>query len=388
MIAYIWETEANGQWCSLDDQLNYRFQELQIELLLRGHINMNRNLLRTLILGALVGTAAMLLPTDAQGQLRYQNRYTKADVSRIISKLENSSDTFRRDFDRAMDNSNLNGTSAEDRYNNNVRDYENSLDRLRREFDRNNSWWETRNDVSNVIREAQTVNNMMNSISFRRNLERQWNNMRNDLNTLADTYDLPGLNGGGWNGGGWGGGNGGWGGGQTSSPPSWARGTFYGNAPNGTQIILTIESNGRANANIGGSMTYGTYYRGTLMMNGNTSRVVQSGNGFRTISNMNGETIYYSRNNSGGGWGGGGSSVPSWAVGRFRGNSPQDGSRIFITIQSNGNVTVNIGGNMNYGNLNGSTLTINGATSTVYRNGSGIRTVSNSDGQTIKYSRY
>lgn len=272
-------------------------------------------------------------------------------------------------------------------------------------------------------------------------------------------------------GGGWGGG------GQTSTPPSWAQGTFYGNAPNGTQIILTLERSGRATANIGGSMTYGTYYQGYLSMNGNRARVQQSGNGFQTVSTMNGETIYYSRNNSGGGWGGnqtrppswargtfygtapngtritmtinndgrisanvgggmssgyyqsgdyinidgntariyrqgdgfrtvstannetiyysknsggwggGNGNVPNWAVGQFRGNSPQDGSQIFINIQSNGNVTINIGGNMNYGSLNGSTLTVNGATSTVYRNGNGIRTVSNSDGQTINYLR-
>lgn len=275
-------------------------------------------------------------------------------------------------------------------------------------------------------------------------------------------------------------GGGGWGsGGQTSTPPSWAQGTFYGTAPNGTQIILTLERSGRATANIGGSLTYGTYYNGYLNMNGNRARVQQSGNGFQTVSTMNGETIFYSRNNSGGGgwggnqsrppswargtfygtapngsrimltinndgaisaniggnisngyyqsgnviningntarvyrqgdgfrtvstmnnetiiysknsggWGGSGGSVPSWAVGRFRGNSPQDGSQIIITIQSNGNVTVNIGGNMNYGSLNGSTLSINGATSTVYRNGNGIRTVSNGDGQTINYFRY
>ena len=41
----------------------------------------------------------------------------------------------------------------------------------------------------------------MNNATFRRNLERQWNRLRNDINKLADTYDLPGLNGGGWNGG-------------------------------------------------------------------------------------------------------------------------------------------------------------------------------------------
>ena len=354
---------------------------------------MKKNLLRSLILGAFIGAAAMILPSDitAQGQLRYQNRYSKADVSRIISKLENSSDTFRRDFDRAMDNSNLNGTNAEDRYNNNVRDYENSLDRLRREFDRNNSWWETRNDVSNVIREAQTVNNMMNSISFRRNLERQWNNMRNDINTLADTYDLPGLNGGGWNGGGnWGGGNnGGWGG-NVSNPPSWAEGTFFGTAPDGSQIELTIDRGGYVTAVIGGNTSRGTYYRGSLYIGGASSVVTKWGNGIRTTRTDNREVINYSRNswgNGGGGNWGGGARPSSWAIGSFNARNPTNGGMIYLTITQDGQVTVNMDGNMSYGTMNGNTLTLNGVSSTVTRNGNGIRTTRNDNGERITYRR-
>ena len=352
---------------------------------------MNKKLLATLLMGACLGLAAIILPASADAQvLRNQNRYSKADVSRIIAKLESSSNTFRRDFDRAMDNSNLNGTSAEDRYNGNVRDYENSLDRLRREFDRQNSWWENRNEVSNVIRQAQPVNTMMTTISFRRNLERQWNNMRNDLNSLADTFDLPGLNGGGWNGG-WGGGGGGWGGsGQTSTPPSWAQGTFYGTAPDGSQITLTITRNGQVTANINGSMSYGTYYRGNLNMNGAQSNVSQWGNGLRTRRNDNGEIINYSRNGwgnvGGGGWGGGNNPI-SWAVGSFNARNPQNGGTIYLTIGRDGQVTVNMDGNMSYGTLNGTTLTINGATATVQKNGSGIRTVRNDNGERITYRR-
>ena len=182
------------------------------------------------------------------------------------------------------------------------------------------------------------------------------------------------------------GGGGGWGGGGTMRPPSWAQGTFYGTAPNGTQIMLTISGNGSVNANIGGGMSYGTYQSGNIInINGNTSRVYRQGNGIRTVSTANNETIYYTRNAWGGG---GGGNAPSWAVGRFRGRSPMDNSWIIMTIERGGSVTVNINGSYSYGTLNGSTLTIDGATSTVYRRGSGIRTVSNSDGQTINYSRY
>lgn len=181
-----------------------------------------------------------------------------------------------------------------------------------------------------------------------------------------------------------GGGGGGWGGG-TVNPPSWAQGTFYGTAPNGTQIMLTISPNGSVNANIGGGMSYGTYMSGNMInINGNTSRVYRQGNGIRTVSTLNNETIYYTRNAWGGG---GGGNAPNWAVGRFRARNPM-GGWIIMTIERGGSVTVDINGSYSYGSLNGSTLTINGATSTLYRQGNGFRTVSNTDGQTINYNRY
>ena len=337
--------------------------------------------------------AAAALTAMAQGNLRYQTRYSKAQVSNIISKLETSSDKFRRDFDRAMDKSRYNGTNEEDEYNGNVRDFENNLDDLRREFNRTNSWWETRNQVQNVVSAGETVNSMMNSISFRRTLERQWNTMRSDLNTLADTFDLPGLNGGGWNGGGWNGGNngGGWNNsGQTSTPPSWLQGTFYGTAPNGSQITMTFSNNGQVTSNVGGSMNYGTYYRGVVTFGGNSARVNRTNVGIETVSTSNRETIQFSRTTWGGGGGGnvGGRPV-SWAIGTFRATNPPTGGSIIMTINRDGSVNVSMDGGMSssYGTLDGTLLTIGVNQGRLYRQGNGFRTVSTTDGQTINYVR-
>lgn len=330
--------------------------------------------------------------SSAQG--RFVNRYSKRDVSSIISRMETASDRFRRDFDRAMDNSNLNGTAAEDRFNNIVRDFENSVDRLRREFDRNNTWWESRNDVQSMVREASPVNTMMTSLAFRRNIESQWNALRSSINTVADTFDLPGLNGGGWNGGG--GSGGGWGGGGgTITPPSWAQGTFYGRAPDGSQITLTVNRNGSVNANINGAMSYGTFTRGNMLnIGGAVARVTRQGNGILTVRTDTGERIGYSRNGWGGGGGGGGGwnpgtpiSPPSWARGTFYGTAP-DGNRITLTISNSGQVTVEIGGNMSYGSfIQGNMLSINGATARVSSVSRGIRTVRTDNGETINYRR-
>ncbi len=193
-------------------------------------------------------------------------------------------------------------------------------------------------------------------------------------------------------GGGWdGGGGGGWGSGQTITPPRWAQGTFYGTAPDGNQITLSIANNGSVTANVGGGISYGRFTRGNnLYLNGNTSRVTRVGNGIRTTSNNDGLSISYSRS----GWGGGGggfdppsaSRPPSWATGSFSGRAP-DGTPIVLTINSNGSVTSNVGGSMNYGSYNNGIISINESSARVTQIRNGVRTTSTTDGLTINYRR-
>ncbi len=243
-----------------------------------------------------------------------------------------------------------------------------------------------------MLRYAQPVNTMMNSISFRRNIERQWIAMRNDINTLADTFDMPGLNGGGWNGGPWNGGNndGPWNGnGQMSSPPSWAVGTFY--STNGTNISVTMDNSGRVTVVNGGLRYFGTYYRGNMTVNGDVLTVTRSGNGFKTYNRNNGQTTIYSRTGGGGGWGnnpgvGGGntSTPPSWAVGSFYSTN---GTNIRLTISNNGQVTAFVNGQTYYGTYYNGAITLNGDVSTVTRNGNGIRTYNTNNRDTTNYRR-
>ncbi len=341
------------------------------------------------ILTAAVFFAAFVMfsAQDINAQGRYANRYSKRDVSNIISRMESSSTQFRRDFDRAMDNSNLNGTQAEDRYNNIVRDFESSVNRLRRQFDRGDGWWESRNDVQNMVRDARPVNTMMTSISFRRNIERQWRELRNDVNTVADTYDLPGLEGGGWNGGGNNpGGN--WpGGGQTSTPPNWAQGTFYSTYPN---VRMTISRNGDVTSEINGQTFQGRYYRGSIYAGNEVATVTRSGDGFRTYNRTTGQNIDFRRGSGGwnpggggGGWEGPTSNPPSWAVGSF---VSLDGN-IYMTIDRNGRVTSEVDGQSFQGRYYNGSIYSPGSTATVNRRGNGLRTYNQTSGQNIDFRR-
>ncbi|MFN6964410.1 MAG: hypothetical protein ACK4S4_11675 [Pyrinomonadaceae bacterium] len=327
---------------------------------------------------------ASVLGASAQG--RYANIYSRAQVNGFIRQLEESSDRFRQAFEREVDNSGLNGSTRR-QYKSYAAQFENAVDRLRERFDRGESWWSSRDEVRDMIANSQDLNSTMNNASFRRRLERQWNRLRDDINKLADTYDLPGLAGGGWNGGG------DWDGGGRGDVPSWARGTFYGRDPrSGGSITLTIERDGRVMISIDGNApTYGSM-QGTTLRNGPyVSRVTRLNNGIRTTDVENGSYIdYYRGSQGGGGWNGGQEqgNVPSWAVGSFYGTNPQTGGTITLTIESNGRVTIMMDrGEITYATMNGTTLTNGPYVSRVSRRSNGIRTTDVNNGSYIDYYR-
>lgn len=180
--------------------------------------------------------------------------------------------------------------------------------------------------------------------------------------------------------------------------PNWAVGSFYADNPNGRgSIRLTIESNGQANIDVNGGYSSGTVYRETLTVNGETSTLKKTSGGISTRNNRTGQTIYYNRtNNNDGGWNNGGNNggnnqqgrVPDWAVGTFWAPNPQNGQTIQMTINSDGKVTVDLGGGYYaYGTVYRETLTINGETATLSRTRNGISTTKSSNGEKINYTR-
>ena len=335
-----------------------------------------KKILSILVLSLCVTAAAAV--ADAQG--RYANVYTRIDVDNFIRNLENSSDAFSRDF------KSRGGTSSNERRI--VDRFENAVDRLRSRFNSSNSWWTSRNDVQGMMTQARQVNIMMNNERFARPLERQWRDLRRDINKLADTYELPDL--GGQNGGGGypgyptypgGGGN----------VPSWATGTFYGtDRRTGDRVMLMIQRNGSVTISVnGGPATYASL-NGTTLTNGPyVSRISRRNNGLRTTDVNNGYYIDYYTSDTGGGLPAPGQgNVPNWAVGRFYGTNPQTGGTIELTVQRNGTVTIVMDqGSPIYASMNQTTLTNGPYVSRVTRLNNGIRTTDVSSGNIIDYYR-
>jgi len=126
---------------------------------------------------------------EAQGR-SYGRSYTRVDVDRVIRRAEDRSDIFKKTVDRQLDHSRLNGSRTEDRINAQVKQLENAIDDLRSEFNRRDRWMDTRVSVERVIRQSDEVNSIMRRSRFNPQVEREWDLLRSDLNTLANVYNL------------------------------------------------------------------------------------------------------------------------------------------------------------------------------------------------------
>jgi hypothetical protein len=156
--------------------------------------NQMRNQLPKIFVALAVVCSVCALSTEAGAQRRRPPRprgYTKAQVGVIITRVENRSDEFVRNFDAALDRSGLDGTRREDNLNERARNLERSLDDLRREFDRKESYLATRPEVARALRIATEINQVMKRRRMGAETERRWTMLRVELNTLADVYNLP-----------------------------------------------------------------------------------------------------------------------------------------------------------------------------------------------------
>jgi hypothetical protein len=138
--------------------------------------------------------SAVLMICDsgqAQGRRARRRTYTKAEVDRIIYRVETRSDEFKKQFDKALDRSVLDKTGREDELNRYAKDLEKALDELRREFDRRDLWIENRAEVRKCLDIAPEIDVATRRRCFDGETGRSWAALRYDLNTLAKVYDLP-----------------------------------------------------------------------------------------------------------------------------------------------------------------------------------------------------
>ena len=114
-------------------------------------------------------------------------RGTYQSVLQLIHRIEDRTDVFRNSLDAALDQSTLDGSSAEDNINLFVRDFDAAVSRLRERFDRRQS---TAVDAQEVLDRAAAIDNFLRRRPADTRTQRAWSNLRLQLNQLARAYGV------------------------------------------------------------------------------------------------------------------------------------------------------------------------------------------------------
>ncbi len=145
-----------------------------------------------------VGLAAVVMiltfadVSNAQRRRESRGRLlSKAQVKAVINRVEDRVDNFVGKYDKSLDRSRLNGTSREDWLNKRAKDLESATDELSREFDKRDAWVENKDEVRRCLNIATDIDRNLRNYRFGAATERNWANVRYELNTLADVYNLP-----------------------------------------------------------------------------------------------------------------------------------------------------------------------------------------------------
>jgi hypothetical protein len=147
---------------------------------------MRKNLFRFIVINLMIVFASAALTVQAQ---RRPYRVSDNQIQTTLTSIEAKTDTFKRELDKALDTSRLNGTDSEDTINNYVSDFENSTDALKQKFDAKRSVGE---DVTDVLSRAASIDQFIKSNRLNYRAKTYWNNVAADLDKLQNYYGLTG----------------------------------------------------------------------------------------------------------------------------------------------------------------------------------------------------
>lgn len=129
----------------------------------------------------------MLFASSAVINAQKPYRVSDSQVQYLLNRIEQRTDTFKNDLDRALDTSRLDGSDTEDAINGYVTDFESATDALKDKFGAKES---VADDVEDVLNRASFINSFLTRNRLTTTTQRSWNVIRTDLNTLANYYSV------------------------------------------------------------------------------------------------------------------------------------------------------------------------------------------------------
>ncbi|MGA7409568.1 MAG: hypothetical protein WBW33_03725 [Bryobacteraceae bacterium] len=111
-----------------------------------------------------------------------------------INSCVKNSNSFKKTFDKALAQPNVRaGKQNEENLNQSAANLASQMDKVGDSWNKDHNMNETRAHVSNAIVQASNVNRAMTIWHMGSDCESQWAVLRNQLNQLARTFNVPGV---------------------------------------------------------------------------------------------------------------------------------------------------------------------------------------------------
>ena len=115
-------------------------------------------------------------------------------TTRIINDCESRSNKFKKTLDKALGHDNVRaGQGREDQLNNDADRLENAMDKVGDSWNKDHNIQKTRAFVSAAIGNGNDINRAMRTWRMGGDAETEWAALRNELNSLARTFGVPGI---------------------------------------------------------------------------------------------------------------------------------------------------------------------------------------------------
>jgi hypothetical protein len=117
---------------------------------------------------------------------------TSATAEEIVDRLEKRTGDFKSSFNKALEDSTMDGSRMEDRSKRRADDLHDNASKLKDEFHdkRDKNHPKVRDWVDRTLAAGADVNRILTSHRFTDKLQSEWNSVRADLNGLAALYRL------------------------------------------------------------------------------------------------------------------------------------------------------------------------------------------------------
>ena len=127
---------------------------------------------------------------DRYGRNGRTSDWERRHLRDLARRIDDRSRDLQRDVDQLLDNSRYNGSNREDRINNEARDLRQAASRFRGVAGDNDRLDRSRDEARELLQSASQFSRMLNRLRLDGRTSNDWNQIRSDLRTVANIYNL------------------------------------------------------------------------------------------------------------------------------------------------------------------------------------------------------